>query len=152
MIVRNLTTGAELGDRIAVADDSRTRRTGLLRHSGLNPGEGLWIVPCEAVHMFGMKFPIDVVFVSRDRGVLKTRERMPPTSLPWVGLALAGAALLILRGWWAAAALAALVALLWNPMRRGAAMCLRAHSVLELPAGTISSTGTRAGDQLEFQR
>jgi|SRR5579884_965307 len=28
------------------------------------------------------------------------------------------------------------------------AVCLKAHSVLELPAGTIGSTGTRSGDQL----
>jgi uncharacterized membrane protein (UPF0127 family) len=28
--------------------------------------------------------------------------------------------------------------------------CLTAHSVLELPAGTISRTGTMAGDQLEI--
>jgi uncharacterized protein len=29
-------------------------------------------------------------------------------------------------------------------------MCLLAHSVLELPAGTIEQTGTTAGDQLEL--
>jgi uncharacterized membrane protein (UPF0127 family) len=29
--------------------------------------------------------------------------------------------------------------------------CLLAHSVLELPAGTIESTGTQAGDQLVFE-
>jgi uncharacterized membrane protein (UPF0127 family) len=30
------------------------------------------------------------------------------------------------------------------------AMCLPAHSVLELPVGVIGSTGTKPGDQLEF--
>ena len=29
-------------------------------------------------------------------------------------------------------------------------MCLRAYSVLELPAGTLDRTGTETGDQLEF--
>jgi len=29
-------------------------------------------------------------------------------------------------------------------------MCLFAHSVLELPSGTIDQTQTRTGDQLEF--
>jgi hypothetical protein len=28
--------------------------------------------------------------------------------------------------------------------------CLTAHSIIELPAGTIRDTGTRAGDVLEF--
>jgi uncharacterized membrane protein (UPF0127 family) len=37
-----------------------------------------------------------------------------------------------------------------NMGRRRMALCLRAHSVLELPAGTIAETGTMAGDQLEF--
>lgn len=30
--------------------------------------------------------------------------------------------------------------------------CLTAHSVLELPAGTIAQTGTAKGDQLELIR
>jgi uncharacterized membrane protein (UPF0127 family) len=36
--------------------------------------------------------------------------------------------------------------------RRGFAVCLRAHSVLELPAGTLDRTGTTNGDQLEFEK
>jgi uncharacterized protein len=31
-------------------------------------------------------------------------------------------------------------------------LCLRAHSVLELPAGTAAETGTVAGDQLEWEK
>lgn len=34
--------------------------------------------------------------------------------------------------------------------RRRIAVCLRAHSVLELPAGTVDRTGTVRGDRLEF--
>ena len=30
--------------------------------------------------------------------------------------------------------------------------CLRAHSVLELPAGTADKTQTKAGDMLDFDR
>jgi uncharacterized membrane protein (UPF0127 family) len=36
--------------------------------------------------------------------------------------------------------------------RRRFAICMRAHSVLELPAGILDSTGTETGDQLEFER
>jgi uncharacterized membrane protein (UPF0127 family) len=60
-----------------VADTSATRRTGLLKHEGLKPGEGLWIVPCEAVHTFGMKFEIDVLYLSKSKRVVKIRQRMP---------------------------------------------------------------------------
>ncbi len=76
MIVRNLTRGAVLADRAEVADTSRKRRTGLLGRSSLQKGEGLWIVPCEAVHTFGMKFPIDVLFLDRKLKVLKVRKHM----------------------------------------------------------------------------
>ena len=59
-----------------MAGDSRTRRTGLLKHKRLDPGQGLWIVPCEAVHTFGMTFPIDVLFLSRSKKILKIRPGM----------------------------------------------------------------------------
>ena len=76
MLVRNLTRNAILGDRIEAARTSRERRTGLLKHEGLGEGEGLWIVPCESVHSFGMKFAIDVVFVNRKKVVVKVRPNM----------------------------------------------------------------------------
>jgi uncharacterized membrane protein (UPF0127 family) len=75
--IRNTSRGSLVADRVAVADSSGARRTGLLRHERLTAGEGLWIVPCEAVHTFGMKFAIDVVFLSRKQRVLKIRESMP---------------------------------------------------------------------------
>lgn len=109
--VRNQTRDTVLAAAAGVADSSATRRSGLLKHESLAEGEGLWIVPCEAVHTVGMKFAIDVLYLDRKRKVLKVRERM----VPW---RISG--------------------------------CLRAHSVLELPAGMASRTGTLAGDQLEF--
>jgi len=103
--VRNQTRDAVLGEAIEVADTSAKRRTGLLKHERLEPGEGLWIVPCESVHTFFMKFPIDLVYLDRKRKV---------------------------RTWRLSA-------------------CLSAHSILELPAGTVERTGTRAGDELNIE-
>lgn len=74
--VRNVTKDTLLAEEADIADTSAKRRTGLLKHAGLNRGEGLWIVPCEAVHSFGMKFAIDVAFLSRKRKVLKIRPNM----------------------------------------------------------------------------
>jgi uncharacterized membrane protein (UPF0127 family) len=45
VVVRNQTRNTVLGARVDVADTSAKRRTGLLKHTGLAPGEGLWIVP-----------------------------------------------------------------------------------------------------------
>ena len=77
LTIRNRTRGSILATEADVADTSRKRRVGLLKHTELPPGQGLWIAPCEAIHTFGMKFPIDVVFLDRKHKVLKIRENMP---------------------------------------------------------------------------
>ena len=74
--VRNLTKNTVLADRADIADTSATRNKGLLKHTGLAEGEGLWIVPCEGVHSFFMKFAIDVVFINKKRVVTKLRPNM----------------------------------------------------------------------------
>jgi len=112
ILVRNQTRSTVLADSADVADTSEKRRTGLLKHMHLEPGQGLWIVPCESVHSFFMKFPIDLVYLDRHHKVRKVRHHMAP---------------------WRISA------------------CLTAHSILELPAGTLQATGTQAGDQLQIQ-
>ena len=76
--VRNQTREQDLGTSILVANSSESRRKGLLRHAELLPGEGLWIVPCEAVHSFWMKFSIDVLYLDRSKKVRKIRHDMKP--------------------------------------------------------------------------
>ncbi len=75
--VRNISKDTLLADRADIADTSSKRKTGLLKHTRLEPGEGLWISPCEAVHTVGMKFVIDVLFLDKKRRVLKIRHAMP---------------------------------------------------------------------------
>jgi uncharacterized protein len=74
--VWNRTQSTLLAGRAHAAATSEERRTGLLRHTGLEADEGLWIAPCEAVHTIGMKFPIDVLFLDKKRKVLKIRKNM----------------------------------------------------------------------------
>jgi len=112
IVVRNQTRNTVLADAAELADTSAKRRTGLLKHDRLEPGEGLWIVPCESVHSFFMKFAIDLVYLDKHYKVKKVRHRMVP----------------------------------WRM-----SVCLAAHSILELPAGTVKATATEAGDQLEIQ-
>ncbi len=75
--VHNPSRNTLLADRALIADSSKTRKTGLLKHDKLEPGEGLWIAPCEGVHTVGMKFPIDVLFLDKKRKVVKIRAAMP---------------------------------------------------------------------------
>ncbi len=79
--VSNLTRHSVLATSLEVADHGKKRRKGLLGRDGLNTGEGLWILPCEAVHTFGMRFPIDLVYLDRHNRVKKVRNAVPPFRL-----------------------------------------------------------------------
>jgi uncharacterized protein len=76
--VLNITRQTVIGDRIEVADSGARRNKGLLGRTGLAQGEGLWIVPCEAVHTFAMKFAIDLIYLDRHRRVVKVRHAVRP--------------------------------------------------------------------------
>ena len=51
---------------------------GLLGRSSLPSGEGLLLKPAGSVHTFFMRFPIDVVFLDRDRKVVGVRHGLRP--------------------------------------------------------------------------
>ena len=85
-VVRNRTRDATLAEDVRLADTPRSRRVGLLKHDKLELGEGLWIYPTQAIHTFGMRFPIDVVFLDRHLRVKRVYHRLAPfrlTSLVW---------------------------------------------------------------------
>lgn len=67
--VVNVTRSVVLAVRVQLAVSGRTRALGLLGRTSLAEGEGLIIRPCKGVHSFGMKFAIDVAYVS-DAGVV----------------------------------------------------------------------------------
>jgi uncharacterized protein len=79
--VLNRTRNAVLAEAAEKADTSAKRRVGLLKHKSLPRGEGLWIVPCESVHTFFMKFPIDLVYLDRKLKVRKVRHAVAPWRL-----------------------------------------------------------------------
>lgn len=63
--------GKVVADRVEAALESATRRRGLLGRDGLASGAALIIAPCNAIHTFFMRFPIDVVFVARSGAIVK---------------------------------------------------------------------------------
>ena len=75
--VINRTRGTTLATAADIAATAEERRLGLLRRESLPPGQGLWIVPCGSIHTFGMKFPIDALFLDREHKVLSIYENMP---------------------------------------------------------------------------
>ena len=67
-----------LGTSIRVADGWWSRLRGLLGAPTLQAGEGLVLVPCKAVHMYGMKQSLDVVFVDREGAVVALYPGLAP--------------------------------------------------------------------------
>lgn len=51
---------------------------GLLGRDTLPAGEALWLTPCKSVHTIGMKFPIDILFLDKNRKVVGVEESIPP--------------------------------------------------------------------------
>jgi uncharacterized membrane protein (UPF0127 family) len=80
-IVRNSNRDIVLASDVRLADTPRSRRTGLLKRESLRPGEGLWIVPTQAIHTFGMRFPIDVVFLDAALRVKRIYHGLAPYRL-----------------------------------------------------------------------
>jgi uncharacterized membrane protein (UPF0127 family) len=109
--VRNITRNTQIATEVELADSGPRRSRGLLGRKGLAAGEGLWIVPCEAVHTFGMQFSIDLVYIDREYRIRKIRRNVPPWRL---------------------------------------SACLRAHSVIELAAGSIHDNIAQPGDIVEI--
>jgi uncharacterized membrane protein (UPF0127 family) len=66
-----------LATTVEGALDSAARKKGLLGRDSLAQDTALVIAPCSAIHTFGMRFSIDVIFAARDGRVLKIRHAMP---------------------------------------------------------------------------
>jgi uncharacterized protein len=112
MPITNLDKKTWLATKIRKADTFLTRLMGLLRRKHLAPEEALWLVPGKGVHTVGMKFPIDVIFIDKDKKVVALIPSMAPN--------------------------------------RATRFYFAAHSILELPKGTILKSRTEAGDHLDI--
>ncbi len=54
------------------------RLKGLLGRKALPAGECLWIKQCKGIHTFGMRFPIDAVFLDREKHVVAIKKDLKP--------------------------------------------------------------------------
>jgi uncharacterized protein len=81
--VYNRTKGTLLASRAEIADSVVTRLVGLLGRRALFEGQGMWLVPSNSIHTIGVRFPIDVVMLSRNYTVVGVRESVGPFSVVW---------------------------------------------------------------------
>ncbi len=59
------------------------RLTGLLGRASLPERTCVWLQRCAAVHTVGMRFPIDLAFISRGGFVLRVESAVPPGRVRW---------------------------------------------------------------------
>jgi uncharacterized membrane protein (UPF0127 family) len=76
--LRHLPTDTVVVERLEEADDSLRRAIGLLGRGGLEPGTGLWSPPWTSIHMFGMRFAIDAVFLDRRHRAVRVVAGLRP--------------------------------------------------------------------------
>ncbi len=61
-----------------LANNFYSRLRGLLGRRGLANNQALAIEPCNSVHTMWMRFPIDVIFLDRNKKVVKIKRRLEP--------------------------------------------------------------------------
>jgi len=66
--------GVEICSELRPAHTHWTRMKGLLGSKNLPDGSGLWIKPCQQVHMYFMRYPIDLIFLDDDLRVVRLIE------------------------------------------------------------------------------
>jgi uncharacterized membrane protein (UPF0127 family) len=74
----NETKGNELAADVRLARGLWAKFWGLMGRRPLPNGQGLLLKPCTSVHTFFMRFPIDVIFLSKESRVVKIIPAMKP--------------------------------------------------------------------------
>lgn len=76
----NATRNSVLAAQLRTARNFFERFRGLIGSHPLKPGEGFLIPHCQGVHMFGMKYAIDVVYLDEQGKVIALVEGLRPNS------------------------------------------------------------------------
>ena len=71
-------SGAVVASHLRPAHTHWTRLKGLMGTKSLEQGHGLWLKPCNQVHMFFMKYALDLVFIDNEHRIVRLVEALPP--------------------------------------------------------------------------
>lgn len=71
-------TGKLIASNVSLADTYFKRLKGLMFKETLKYDEGLLITPCNSIHMFFMKFPLDVLFVDKENNIVGMSKNIKP--------------------------------------------------------------------------
>jgi hypothetical protein len=76
----NRTRNTYLATHLAVAGTHWSRLLGLMGKEAASfpSGKGLWIIPSRGVHTLAMKFPIDVLYLDKNKLVVHVEQNLKP--------------------------------------------------------------------------
>ncbi|RJQ31486.1 MAG: DUF192 domain-containing protein [Peptococcaceae bacterium] len=74
----NLSRNHILAENVHIASSFSRRLKGLIGKACLPPEEAMIILPCNSVHTFFMRFPIDVIFVDKNAVIIHIIEKLKP--------------------------------------------------------------------------
>lgn len=81
MEIRNKSNNKILASKVIIADTFINRFKGLMFKERLEEDSAMLIFPCNSVHTFFMKFPLDILFISKEYEVLYVIENMLPENI-----------------------------------------------------------------------
>lgn len=67
-----------LGDKVRVADKFLDRLVGLMFSKSLGDSDGLLILNCNSIHTCFMRYPIDILLLSKDKKIVKIIRDLKP--------------------------------------------------------------------------
>ena len=115
-LINTTRSGREVVGAVERADSFWRRGVGLLGRAGLPAGAALWIMPCNSIHMFGMRFALDLIFLDAGLRVVKIVRDVRPWRMASGGPG-AHSVLELATGWLPADAAAPGDQLAWAPER-----------------------------------
>ena len=80
MIVTNITRQIRVANQVFAAKSFWDRMRGLIGRPPLKPGEGLLLPGCMGIHMFGMSYSLDVIYLDQNNEVIAALENIKPNS------------------------------------------------------------------------
>lgn len=79
VVIRNATRKTLLAERAALGVSFWLRLRGLMFRARFAPFDGLWLAPTSEIHMFWVRFPIDLVWLDASLQVVD----VTPGIAPW---------------------------------------------------------------------
>lgn len=67
-----------IADQVEQGNTFFKRLMGLMGRRSLAENQGFYLSPCRSIHTFQMRFPIDVLFLSKEGTVVDIAREIPP--------------------------------------------------------------------------